>query len=96
MNVIGNRCAAQTVSQGANIIRPHPFNGDAGAHCAPLRDNRCRSITQSIHTNETIALILHFPFSILHYSAKKEVRKIFGLLFITPKINEPQRPDPQR
>ena len=20
---------------GANIIRPHPFNGDAGAHCAP-------------------------------------------------------------
>ena len=84
MNVIGNQCAAQTnfhkLHCRSEHYSPRPFNGDAGAHCAPLRDNRCRCITQSIHTNETIALILH---SQLLY--KKEVRKTFGLLFITPK-----------
>lgn len=43
MNVIGNRCTAQTNFHKPHCrsehYSPHPFNGDAGAHCAPLRDN---------------------------------------------------------
>lgn len=42
MNVIGNRCTAQTNFHKPHCrgehYSPHPFNSDAGAHCAPLRD----------------------------------------------------------
>lgn len=65
MNVIGNRCTAQTIFYKLHRRGRTLF---AHTHLTAIRDNRCRCITQSIHTNETIALILH-------YSAKKEVRK---------------------
>ena len=93
MNVIGNRCTAQT-----NFHKLHRRGRAlfAHTHLTAMRAHTVRpyGIAQSIHTNETIAIIFHSQFSITQ--RKKKSEKNFRTSFHYAKINEPQRPDPQR